>query len=805
MFKTHLLIALRNLFKRKGPAFVSIFGLALGISASLVIWQYVSFELSYDQFHVKRDRIYRTLFTDFKNGEKIDSSPKFGYELGPSLKNDLPEVKTFVRTHGLFGNEAVVSFEDDFGSAHQFLEKEILFVDSTFLDVFTAEVLLGNGEIALDDPSSVVISESVAKRYFGEGANPVGKNLNVFTQDWVKGDYQITAVILDYPDNSHLNFDFLIPMHDLLQTANYKQPRAGWNWVNFTTYVEVYPNTDVGTMNAKTDALLTKYTGPNEPGSFVFTFQPLREIHISENEDNKPIDIGLYVMIALCILVLSWINYANLSTAGATQRAKEVGIKKAIGVGRAQLISQFLTESLLINFISLVVALVISAFTLPLVETILEKDLSAELTDPRIWIALLAILTFGTVLSGVYPAFVMSSIRAINIARGYERKKSTISLRNALVVFQFIISLLFIAGTYTVYRQIDFMRHLEKGMDVSQMWIVDAPTMPEGNNADERLISFKHELGNIASVSDVTSSGSIPGKGFSYVSGMVKLGAEKEPTQIETIYTIFSEHDFAKAYGIELTAGRMPNINRDDDNHVLINEAALAPFDLGNAEQALDEKLVIGNADTVTVVGVFRNIHWSSMHTAHVPMLLWPERVSRKHFSLRLTGDLERSIAQVEALYKKHFPGNPFNHYFLDDFFDQQYREDQTFEKILSLFSIIAVVIACLGLAGLGAYITAQRTKEIGIRKVLGASFTSIIALLGSQLLRLLTMASIISLPLCWYATDQWLSNFAFHIHFSTDMFLIPCVILFMLVLFTVSIQVCEGASINPAKVLKNE
>jgi putative ABC transport system permease protein len=806
MLKTHLIIAFRNLLKRKVYAFVSIFGLALGVAASLLIWQYVMFESSYDEFHQNGNRIYRALFTSYENGEKVEASARFGYGLGPALQEDLPEVKSYVRTHGLGGDQAVISYSNASGEDHRFQEENVLFVDSTFFSVFTSDVLHGDGPSSLNNPSSIVLTASSARRYFGEGVNPVGKIMHVFTQDWVRGDYEVTAVIRDYPANSHLNFEFLIPIHNLLQAENYRQPKANWNWVNFITYVEIFPNVAVESMNAKTDALLTKYTGPNEPGTFIFTFQPLHEIHLADREGNALSSLTLYVGVAFSILVLAWINYINISTAHATERAKEVGVKKAMGVFRAQLVNQFLVESLVINFLSVVLAVALALSTLPLLEWIIGKDISLNLSQTTVWFVLLLIFVIGSLASGIYPAFVLSSYKTIDVIKGFGAGKSSLSLRHALVIFQFTVSLLFLAATYTAYRQINFMQQHEKGMTVSQMLVVDGPKIIDDNNAEERIISFKHDVGNFASVENVTSSANIPGRGFSWVTGMTRLGAVAKPTQIETIYVIFHDYDFPETYGIELQTGRLPDRNlASDERAVLINEAALIPFELGNAAQALDAKLILDKSDTVTVVGVFKNVHWNSLHTAHVPMLLWPEKISPKQFSIRLSGNFESSIAQIEKRYNKYFPGNPFHYYFLDDFIDQQYKEDRQFEKILSLFAFLAITIACLGLAGLGAFTTAQRSKEITIRKIFGASVTNILSLLTVHFLKLLIIAILISLPIAWYAADSWLNNFAFRIQFSADLFIIPSLLLVVLACLTISVQVFKGANTNPAKVLRNE
>jgi len=807
MIGNYLKIGVRNLLKRKAYSFINIFGLALGLSVCLVIWRYVEFESSYDDFHKNGNQIYRTLFTDYKNGEKISSSPRFGYGLGPALLEDLPEVKTYVRTRELSGDKALIKFSDQSGNAHQFQEGEILFVDSTYLNVFTHKVLEGNAEQALDEPLSIVITKSVADRYFGKVNEVVGRTLSIITQVGIKNDFTITAIIDDVPENAHLQFDFLIPIHNLLQTEDYQQPRAEWDWVNFITYVMVHPDADVAAINRKTDALLTKYTGPNPPGTFIFTFQPLNEIHLAEQENNPFSSTYFFVLLSLFILAIAWINYINLSTARATERAREVGVKKAMGVLPGQLVKQFLVESFLINFLSIVVAIFFAIILLPVLNEMVGKDFSFDFTQSPIWMMLIGLLVTGTLSSGFYPAFVLSSFRTTDVIKGRLVKAgNSLSLRKGLIAFQFTASLLLIVGTLVIHKQINFMQNSEKGMNMNQMLIVEGPKEVEPTKMNEQLLSFKNDLLTNSHIQNVTSSGAIPGAGFSMITGMTKLGAQVSPNERETIYVVKADYDFVKTYGIELKTGRTFNpAIYSDRKAVLINEAALAPFGLGNAEQALNEKLIVDWTDTVTIVGVFKNAHWKSLHSAHVPMLLSPTQISGGSFSIQLNGNIKKSIASVEQLYKKHFPGNPFNYYFLDDFFNQQYKADQQFGKIFGIFSTLAVVIACFGLWGLASFAVSQRMKEISIRKVLGATVSNIVSLLVKQYFSLLIISTLIALPIASVAVSRWLSNYAFRIDLSIDLILLPVLILATIALTVVSFETMKAALSNPVNNLKNE
>lgn len=810
LLQNYFKISVRNLMKRKLYSFINVFGLSIGLAVCLVIWKYVEFELSYDNFHKNADNIYRTLFTDYVNGEKQSSSPRFGFNLGPALGSDVPEIKTFVRTHGMGGDEAVVRYRTTADDAQPFQEANIQFVDSTFLDVFTYDAIYGNVGTALDNPASVVITESIAHRYFGKDTNPLGKFLHFSTQYWVNGEYEVTAVIKDVPQNSHFNFDFLIPMHNLLQTKDYQEPRAGWDWVNFITYVVLHPNVDVHAVEAKMPPLLVKYTGPNTPGTdFKLTFQPVRELHLSEElEESKFSSIYFFILISIFILVIAWINYINLATARATERAREVGIKKALGVYRSQLTSQFILEALLTNLMALLFAIAFAAAFLPLLGEISGKNFSYDFTEPRLWILLTILFVAGSFTSGAYPAFVLSSFKTADVIKGNTIKVSQgLSLRKILVVFQFAASLILFAATVAIYKQIHFMQEHDKGLTMDQMLIVNGPRVGDEKIGEERLIYFKNELLKLTSIQNVASSGAVPGANFNLVTGMVRQGtSDEKKNSRETIYIVRVDPDFIETYDIDLQAGRAWNAEHPPDmKSVLINEEAIVPFGLGDPEQALREKLIIDDEDTVAILGVFKNVHWSSLKSAHLPMLLWPNKILSKQFSIHLNGNIHESVAKVEQVYKKAFPGNPFHYFFLDDFFNHQYKSDRQFGKVFSVFAFLTIIIACLGLFGLASFTTVQRMKEISIRKVLGASVRSIMSLLAGQFLRLVLIACTIAFPISWYGVSTWLDSFAFRIDFTWDLYFIPVVILIVIALCTVSLQTIQAAIVNPVKNLRSE
>ncbi|WP_317987643.1 ABC transporter permease [Parachryseolinea silvisoli] len=810
MFKNFMIIAFRNLLKRKVYSFINIFGLAIGVAVCLVILKYVDFELSYDSFHKNATQIYRTTTSSYQNGEFRGTRPLSGYAQGPALLGDIPEVKAYVRTHPMYGG-AVLSYMRDAGDPSTFHEDNIQFVDSTFLDVFTYRALQGDLRTALDNPKSIVITKATANKYFNRNEDPLGKVIKV-SGGWADGDYEVTAVIDDVPQNSHFNFDALLPTHNLLQNGQYKQD-DGWGWNNFVTYVELHPQTDVKRIEEKMPAFIDKYVGKGLAESNsknVLQFQPILDIHLKpglENESSATVGMNtiyFFLIISIFILAIAWINYINLSTARALERAREVGIKKAIGARRRQLMLQFIFESVLINFLGVLIAVGLAMLLLPVWGEIVNKDLSFDFTDIRFWIILIVLFAVGSLMSGAYPAFVLSSFSTIDVMKGKSKTTGGFSLRKALVVFQFASSLILIAGTFAVFRQIMFMRDQDKGLTMDQMLIVNGPRIIEGSNRRERLVTLKNELKKIPGVDHVATSAAIPGGGYNWGTSMRKDGAAREEDKGGSI--VWIDPDFIETYGIQVLTGKVfdPAIS-SDMRSVLVNEAALTAFGLGNAEQALQERMILGD-DTVAILGVLKNYHWNSLKVDHTPWLFKADTISQRNFSVHLSGaNMSETIKKIEKQYKEAFPGNPFDYYFLDDFFNNQYKDDQQFASIFSLAAMLAIMIACLGLWGLASFTTTQKLKEIGIRKVLGASVGSIMSLLSWQFFKLVLIASAIGLPLTWYGVDSWLDNFAFRVGLNWDMFVVPVVILSVLALGTVSLQIFRGANSNPARILRSE
>lgn len=815
MLKSFFTLAIRNLFKRKLYSFINIFGLAIGMAVCLVILKYVDFELSYDRHHANVDKIFRVVTAAYQNGEHGGDYVVSAYALGPALESDIPEVKISLRTHPMYGG-AVATYHREGLDPLVFREDKMQYADSTFFDVFTHKALQGNLATALNDPNSVVITQRTADKYFGKDVDPIGKTL-VISGGWSPADYSVSAVIENVPENSTFTFDFLFPIHNLLQGQQYQQDKTGWGWNNFITYVMLHDHASVDAVNAKIPAFVEKHRGKEMAESnrkTVFNFQPLKDVHLTTglSLDSSPTasrgTIYFFVIISIFILTIAWINYINLSTARAMERSREVGIKKAIGAYKSQLVWQFLSESVLVNFVAVLLAVILALFLLPVLNGIVGKQLAFDFTDSRLWLVLAALFTFGSAVSGSYPAFVLSSFNTIQVLKGkIERMSGGFSLRKVLVVFQFASSLILITGTFTIYRQMSYMQGQEKGLTMDQMLIVDGPKVMDWENwkaSRAKLITFKDELAKIPGVESVTSSGAIPGGGYNWGASLRKDGTAESEAKNGSV--VWVDPDFVPTYDIQIVAGKNFDIAvRSDMEAVLVNESALKAYGLGTPDEALNERLILGG-DTVRIIGVLRNYHWNSLKTDHSPWIFKADTISVSKFSVHLaSNNFSKAITDIEKLYKDIFPGNPFDHYFLDEFFNNQYQYEKQFAQIFGLFAGLAIIIACLGLWGLASFTTALKLKEIGIRKVLGASTRSVMSLLSWQFLKLMIIASVISIPLTWYGISEWLGTFAFRIGLGVDLFIVPVVLLFVIAIGTISLQIFKGASSNPAAVLRTE
>ena len=816
MFRHYFTISTRVLLKHKLYATVNILGLAVGMGACLLIYQYIHFEMGFDQFHDNVENTYRLTLTDSKQGEKQSTSIYTTHGLGERCKETIPEIENCVRVQLQEIGPIVTNPEKN--EPHQ--ENAMWYVDSTFLQMFSFPLKNGDRKSALDGKYSIVLTEQMAAKYFGAG-NPIGKTLKV-SLNTLSGDFVVTGVLKDIPINSHLQFDFLVPMKFLLESYPPYQSGGGWRWHDFVTYITINERADPKEVSEKIEQLIATYHGEalaETNSSWDIGFQPVTDIHLKSDfpkelaRNNGDIqNIRYFTIIAFFILVMAWVNYINLSTARAMHRAKEVGVRRSIGAQRWQLIGQFMAESFLVNTTAAILAIGIAFSLLSTLSLVIGKELTFSIVqDATFWQWFGLVMIIGILLSGIYPSLVLSSFKPIQVLKSAKIDAGRgFSLRRSLIVFQFLTSVLLIAGTYLVYQQIYFMRNQELGFDMEQVLVLKGPIAiledleAEGVTLGSKYQTFKNQLAVHHAISKVASSSQIPGKGYSGSYNTHKAGSPEDSYQQGSL--VFVDTNFFDTYDVEILAKGILPQEIPMWEWTFVNEEALKAFGLGSPEDALQEKLVFFGDDTTNIAGVVKNFHWSSLKDPHVPMFFSLDDEYGVYFSIKMNvSDIQETIAHIESAYKSTFPNDPFYYFFLDDSFNQQYQADLQFGNLFSAFSALAVFIACIGLFALVSFSATLRTKEIGIRKVLGATVSHLMVLLSWEYLGLLLVAIIVAVPVIIVGGKAWLDNYAYKVGMGAGLFLIPALVLLVIALLTVSYRTYAAARANPVEALKTE
>jgi len=816
MLKNYFLVGIRSLLRAKLHSFLNLFGLAVGMACCLLIFQYAAYETSFDAFHEKKDQLYRATFRQTQNGEDQGFGVTVGYIFGPTMAQEVPGIVRYSRVHP-FDREPVLSY-NGVSADQTFTEDKILFVDSTFLSMFNYRLVNGDRATALRQPQTMLVSESMARKYF-RAEEPVGKAVKV-TGFWVRGTYTVAGVFKDVPPTSHMQFDFLLPMEDLLRDGRFDRGGGPWGWQNFVTYLEIEPTADVAAIEANITKMYSKhrrdeFTASNTQATAYL--QPLMDIHLNSAIRGPVAVTGdrntvyFFSIIGLITLVVALVNYINLATARAMDRAKEVGVRKIVGAQKTQLIGQFLMESALTNIVALVLAIVLSLLLLPVVNRSADVEMTRDLwLDGRFWVVFLGIFAVGTLLSGLYPAFVLSSFKPVTVLKGSVRAfASTMRLREVLVVVQFTASIALLAGTVIVYSQISYMRSFDTGLDLEQVLVVEGPRVrAAGGDRGAEMMLFKNELRKIPKIQEVGLSQTTPGQTF-YFSIPVYQATSNPSTGALARLTLIDE-DFPKVYGLELAAGEAfdegMTVPDSGAAPVMMNETMVRELGFASNEEAINERIASGSGGPGFLVkGVFKDFQWSSAHREAESVIFLYNR-NGDNISMKLgTAEMPKTIAAIEQTYEELFPGNPFNYSFADASFDEQYRADRRFATLFGAFAGIAIMIACLGLFGLASFTAAQRTKEIGVRKVLGASVRSIVGLLSKEFLMLVGIAFIAAVPASFFYMKSWLNDFAYRIELGPGVFLLAGGAALFIALATVGYQAFRAAMTDPIKSLRYE
>lgn len=797
MLKVILKSAYRNLMRNKFYSIINIVGLAIGITACIMIMLYVQSELSYDKFHEKADRIYRVNLDAVINGDAINS-PVTCPPLAKAMQNEIPEVEEAVR---LVPQQPVIRYNEDV-----FNENSWFFADANFFKIFSATFIKGNPENALSQPNTVVLTESTAKRYFGED-NPIGQFIT-----WENDrDYQVTGVIKDYPENTHIKPDFLASIKG--QDIDNNLDWISNNLYNYILVKEGYTKQDV---DAKLEGLIEKYVAPVIKQAFGVSFeklksqglvykwyaQPLGEIHFGREvmQGLEPLGnksyMQIFSIIAIFILLIACINYMNMSTARSANRAKEVGIKKTFGSSRNSLIFQFLSESVLVTLLALVLALLLIKLLLPEFNNLIDKQLVFNYFNNFKTIPLMVAFGIGIgVIAGSYPAFFLASFNPVKVIKGISKSEGGHGkLRSGLVIFQLIVSIALFSGSFFISKQLSFLQNKELGFNKENLLIIN-----KANYLGNQLSSFKNELLAQPSILKITNSSSIPGR-FNSSNTYFHHAVDDS----RGINTFWSDCDFIKTYQIELTQGRFfEEGNQFNDKSVVLNETAIKQL---NIEDPIGKKIYSGTKtedNSLTIIGVMKDFHSQSLHEKMSSFVLI--NGSGEYLSVRVSGDIQQNLKIIEQTWGKFANGQILDYVFFDEDFGRLYKAEVRTRKIVSIFSALAILIACLGLLALAAFVAEQRTKEIGIRKVVGASIGEILLSLNRNFMKWVGIAFVIATPIAYYTMNNWLENFAYKTTLSWWVFALAGVAALFVTMLTVTWISWEAATRNPVEALRDE
>jgi len=819
MLKSYFTTAWRNIRKNKVFSFINVAGLAIGMAACLLILQFVNFELSYDQFNKNVGDLYRVYNDRYQNGKLIQHGTITYSAIGKAMQDDYPEVVNHARVEP-WGKVIVTNGNKKFG------EQETIAVDNSFLTMFTYPLVAGDVKTALKEPFTIILTQTAAARYFAVRDNNyspvIGKTI-VMGRDSMP--YKVAGVCYDVPENSHLQFDILVSYISMLTGKNaYREADYDFKDSDFWHYIQLQHGTDYKALEAKLAAFSDKHFQGNKISGSVekFYLQPLAKAHLYSDFEyeigktgSATVVWGLLI-IALFIIVIAWVNYINLSTARSVERAREVGVRKVTGATKNQLIRQFLTESFLINIIALSLALLLVLVLQSPFNTLVGHKLSLSfllkksLGGYSITIGLLSIMLAGIFISGFYPAFVLSSFRPILVLKGkFSTSKKGIVLRKGLVIGQFAITVALIIGSFIVYKQINFMNKQELGMNINQVLVVKPPMMSDFDSAFiPRENSFKQGLKGIRGIKSATTTNRIAGDELGRAFDVRR--SDDNSGNHYTVRNMGADADYLSVYEIKLLAGR--NFELGDYNQdfgklhtLLLNVSAVKQLGFTSNDNAVGKAIMLFGKKW-DVIGIINDVHQKSLRYPLEPTLVIPTYGTYNPISIRLTTtDVASTVAGIRAEYEKFFPGNLFDYYFLDEKFNEQYKNDELFGRAFGIFAGFAIFIACLGLLGLSLFATIQRTKEIGVRKVLGASVGNIVLLLSKDFIKLILIAFVIASPLAYYVMHQWLQDFAYRIDIEWCVFAIAGVLAVLIALATISFQAIKAAIANPVRALRSE
>jgi putative ABC transport system permease protein len=819
MIRNYLIIAWRNLMRNRGISAINIGGLALGIASSIILLSYVFFQRSYDEANTAKRDIFRINLDVYQSDRLAVHSAENYSAAGPALQKDFPEIIGQARLYNLgYKNNCVFSHGNTF-----FKESKWMYADASFLDMFTIPFLQGDVHTALTQPNAAIISVSTAQKIFGGDGirQAIGKTIQMTDDDRNSELYTITGVFADIPDNAHLKFNILVSYATLdhRRGGGYARFETNWDRKDFYTYIRLRPGVDPASLSARLPAFIRSHI-PDEASrrqeSRLF-LQPLGSIHFGPGLQDEPEPtvngkaIGFLTLIAFFIIVIAWVNYINLATANSVYRAREIGIRKVLGSTRAKLIQQFLAESIGLNALSAVIAAVVIYVSRPLLHSFfsIRLPLTFLFTSGYGWL-FLGFLLLGTVLSGLYPALVLSGFKPALVLKGRLISSAKgLFLRRGLVVFQFTLSILLIVGTIVVYQQVHFMLRQDLGIKVDQVMVLDRPGRWDTARSTHNMLvrRFREAVQREPGVAAVAMSDEKPGKEIRWPSTFSTVNRQHLVTL--PINTTLIDENYLPGMGFTLLAGRnFSTLYKADDRAVVLSATAAGALGFAHPADAVGKPVRIDDS-IYSIIGVVNDFHQLSLQKQATPAAFQFDGDLREfeYYFIRLGSDggIDHTIDRVRAAWTNSFHDNPFEYTFLDESFNGQYKSELRFGLIFGVFSLLAICIACIGLLGLVAFTIRQRTKEIGVRKILGADAQDILLLLARDFIRLIALANAIAWPIGWLMMNSWLKDFAYRIHIHWLVFVLSGLIALSIAVAAICLQTIKAASANPIKSLRIE
>lgn len=808
MLKNYIKIAFRNLLRNRVFSLINILGLGLGIAAFVFILEYVSLEKSVNQFHTNKDQIYRVLNQDIKGNNWPEMVPG----LAPVAQENFPEITEYCRFEDGIAHGIVQRTETEVS----FREQSIGYAEGNFFSFFSFPLLKGQPSV-FSKPNIVFISESSAKKYFGSD-DPMGQSLVLHNQ-FGKTTFTVEGVFADMTDLSDIRYDMVFSLETLRNPANLNQN----DWANLNnfdseyiyTYFLLKDNADAQNLEKKMNELRSKLSEEND--GVTLRLQALTNMHLATSL-NEPLQttgnvkyVYMLAGIALLILLIAWFNYVNLSTANALKRANEVGVRKAIGATQSNLIGQFLGESLLTNALGFGLAIVLVTSLQPFFIELIGKEVSLKvLTNTPVWLYGLGLLLAGSLLSGFYNAWALSRFNTIETLKGkMTGSVRGIWLRKGLVVGQFTISTCLILATIVIYSQLRYMQNEDLGINTEQVLVVSGPQIGQDSTFTTRSTAFANAIDQQSFVQEYATSNSVPSRFYNFrTSGFTQPGSRPKDELKSYAFAIIGDR-YLKTYGIDLKAGRNftpeeTDIEWNDNSKVLLNEKAVAALGFNSPEEAIRTK-VKWDERYLDVIGVVEDYHHTSLKNEIDPIIFYPQK-STVYYSIRLTPDrMSDKVAALEKLYKTSFPGNPFEYFFMDESYQKAYYNEQQYSRIFTTAALLAIFIACLGLFGLATFTVEARTKEIGVRKVLGASVSSVVVLLSKDFLKLVSLAILIASPVAAYFLHEWLQDFPYRIALEWWIFATAAFLAVFIACLTVGYHSIKAGLMNPVDSLRAE